>query len=125
MSAPASLPSDLGSILAADLRFFQRWPGRDYRLRLAGLAELSEIREKFGSIALPADPSVRAFCAVRRVGSHGLYRVAGFAIDCGEPGDFPEATARIAYAVLATASLTAPINSAALWRAAPSVVSER
>lgn len=119
MNAPPFPASSLASILAADLRFFERWPNRNYRLRLAGQAELAEIRRKFGGAAVSSDPSVRAFCALRRVGSSGLHRVAGFAIDCGEPGDFSEATAQIAYAILGPADLTSPINRAALWRAAP------
>lgn len=119
MSVPAAPAPALASILAADLRFFERHPGRTHRLRLAGQAELSEIGEKFGGIAIPTRPDVRAFCALRRVGTSGFHRVAGFAIDCGEPCDFPEEIAREAYDVLGPASLTAPLDLAALWCAAP------
>lgn len=119
MSAPPFPASSLASILAADLRFFTRWPGRNFRLRLAGQAELAEISRRFGGIALPTRSDVRAFCALCRKGAAGFDRVAGFAIDCGEPIDFPEEIAREAYGVLGPASLTDPINLAALWRAAP------
>lgn len=121
MTAPDPSNPALKRILDADLRFFKRWPRRNYRLRLAGLPELSEISAKFGGIAIPTRPDVRAFCALRRVGTAAFTRVAGFAIDCGEPTDFPDEIAHEAYDVLGPASLTDPLDLAALWRAAPNL----
>lgn len=122
MSAPVRPSPELLAVSEADKRFFRRRPKRSYRLRLAAQAEIEEARGKLGPFALLAEPGARMFCAIRRLGCGGLYRVIGFATDCGEPLDFSEADARTAYHVLGPQDLSRPNNNAALWRAAPSSV---
>lgn len=122
MSAPVRPSPELLAINEADKRFFRRRPERSHRLRIAARAEIEEARDKLGPFDRPADPGARIFCAIRKLGCGGLYRVVGFAIDCGEPLDFSEADARTAYHVLGPQDLSRPNNNAALWRAAPSSV---